>query len=89
VGHDDQRVRVLELGHQPLDGRDALGVERRARLVHQDDGGLERQEARDAQLLLLLERELHRRLVQAVLDGVPQRRPACQRGLDGLGQPLA
>ncbi len=75
VGDDDDRVVELDLLHQLLDpgGRDR--VERRARLVHQDHLGLDGDAAGDAQPLLLPARQPHRRLLETVLDLVPQRRP--------------
>ena len=48
-------VAALQAEHQFLDGAGALDVQRRAGLVHQDDSRLERQQAGDAELLLLLE----------------------------------
>ena len=37
VRHDHDRVAVAQAAHELLDRRGALDVERRARLVHQDD----------------------------------------------------
>ena len=51
------------------------GIERRGRLVHQQHVGIGRQRPGDAQPLLLPAGQLQRRLVQPVLDFVPQRRP--------------
>ena len=48
------------------------GVQRRTRFVHQENLRLDRQQPRDAQLLLLLQRQPRRGLVQPVLHGVPQ-----------------
>ena len=56
-------------------------VERRARLVHQDDVGLGGDGAGDAEPLLLTAGEAVRRLLELVLDLVPQR-GAAQRLLD-------
>ncbi len=67
------RVPPRERGHQLLDGQRRLGVERRARLVHEDDLGLEREEPRDAELLLLLELERRGANVKPVLQVVPER----------------
>ena len=49
-----------------------FGVQRRARLVHQDDFGLERQQPGDAELLLLLELKRGGLRVQPVLEVVPE-----------------
>ena len=69
------------------DGRDR--VERRARLVHQDHVGLDREAARDAQPLLLPARERVRRLLELVLDLVPRARPASSALLDDVVEVLA
>ena len=83
VGDHDDRVLALEVVHQVLDrgGRD--GIERRGRLVHEEDVGLGRERARDAQPLLLAAREAERGVLQPVLDLVPER-GAAQAGLDAL-----
>src|SRR5580765_8299527 len=57
VGDDQDRVAAAQVPDQVLDRGRRLGVERRARLVRQQHLGLRRQQARDAQLLLLLERQ--------------------------------
>ena len=57
VGHDHDRVLLDQLVHQVLDRERRDRVERRAGLVHQDDLGLDRDRARDAQALLLAARE--------------------------------
>src|SRR4051812_12521192 len=79
--HDDDRVVLLQLVDQLLDlgGRDR--IERRARLVEQDDLGLHRHGAGDAEPLLLAARQAEAARVQLVLDLVPQR-SAAQRQLD-------
>ena len=59
------------------------GVQRRARLVHQDDVGLDGDGARDAQALLLAAGERVAALLELVLHLVPQRGLA-QRLLDQL-----
>src|SRR5687768_9005069 len=56
VGHDDDRVPVLDLLHQLLDARGRDRVERRARLVHEDHLGLDGERAGDAEALLLTAR---------------------------------
>ncbi len=53
VGHDGDRVFLLELQHQLFDAAAGDRIERRARLVHQQQLRLDRDRARDAQTLLL------------------------------------
>ena len=72
VRDDDDRVFPAQTVHQALDRRGAFGVERRARLVHQDHARLEGQQPGDAELLLLLQRQARRLPVQAVLHVVPE-----------------
>ena len=62
VRDDHDRVVALQVGHEIFDARRRDRVERRARLVHQDHVGLDRETARDAQPLLLTARERERRL---------------------------
>src|SRR5690606_37634796 len=83
VRDDDDRVLVSELSHESLDRLRALRIERRARLVHEDDARLEGKKAGDAELLLLLEREERCPLAQVVLDVVPEK-DFPQGGLDVL-----
>jgi hypothetical protein len=83
VRDDDDRVALLELEHQVLDRRGGDRVQGRARLVHEDHLGLDRHRAGDAQALLLAAGHAERVRLEAVLDLVPQRRPA-QRALDDL-----
>ena len=73
VRDDDDRIRALQLVDQLLDALRGDRVERRRRLVHQQDLRLDRQRAGDAQPLLLAARERQRRLVQPILDLVPDR----------------
>src|SRR5437773_9010677 len=73
VGHDDDRVAVLQLEHQLLDLRRGDGIQGRARLVHQEHVRLDRDRAGDAEPLLLPAREPERALAEAVLDLVPER----------------
>ncbi len=80
MGYDHDRVLGLEVQHQLLDADGRGGIERGGGLVHQDDFGLDREAARDAQALLLPAREPQGGLVEAVLDLVPERR-APQAGL--------
>jgi hypothetical protein len=83
VGDDEDRVLTTQFPEQLLDRLGALRVERRTRLVHQQQLRLHRQQARDAQLLLLFERQLGGLALEAVLDLVPQQHRA-QRLLDDL-----
>ena len=85
VRDDDDRVPRLDLVHQLLDPAGGDRVEGRAGLVHQDDIGLDGERASDAEPLRLPAGQPEARLVQAVLDLVPQRRLA-QRALDDLVQ---
>ena len=83
VGDDHERVLLLQLVHQVLDrlGRDR--VERRGRLVEQDDVGLDGDRAGDAEPLLLAAGEAERRPLEPVLDLVPDR-GAPERLLDAV-----
>ena len=88
VRHDDDRVPRLQLVDQLLDALRGDRIERRRRLVHQEDLGLDRQRPGDAQPLLLAARERQRRGVQPVADLVPERR-RLQAGLDPAAQVVA
>src|SRR5579883_205378 len=81
VGDDDDRVVLLQLVDQFLDlgGRDR--IERRARLVEQDDLGLHRDGAGDAEALLLAARQAETGGRELVLHLVPESGPA-QGGFD-------
>src|SRR5262245_30904125 len=68
VRHDRDRVATAQLVDQLLDLGGGDRVEGRARLVHQDDLGIDRDRPRDAQALLLAARERSPRLLQALLD---------------------
>ena len=68
---------------QILDLRGRDRIERGARLVHEDDLGLDGDRAGDAQALLLAAGERQRAVVEAVLHLVPQR-GAAQALLDRL-----
>src|SRR3954447_12767553 len=81
VGDDDDRVALLELLDQVLDGERRDRVERRARLVHEQHLRLDGDGACDAQPLLLAARQAGAGLVEAVLHLVPEICPA-QRALD-------
>src|SRR5262249_43969587 len=69
--------------HEILDPGRRDRVERRARLVHEDDLGLHGDGAGDAEPLLLAARHPERRRLQAVLDLVPEGR-APQGPLDDV-----
>ncbi|MNP15410.1 hypothetical protein D3C76_1077660 [compost metagenome] len=83
MGHDDDGVLGFQFIDQffDLQGRDR--VQRRARFVKQQHLRLHGNGAGDDQTLLLATGQAQRRLVQAVLDLVPQGR-ALQRPLDGF-----
>src|SRR3954470_4661560 len=83
VRDDDDRVVLLELGDELLDLQRRDRIERRARLVHEDDLGLDGDRAGDAEALLLAAGEADARLREAVLALLPERR-AAQRLLDPL-----
>src|SRR5215218_8385609 len=83
VGDDHDREVLLELEHELLDAAGRDRVERRARLVHEDDVGLDGERPGDAQPLLLTARHPERVLLEAVLDVVPQG-GAPQRARDDL-----
>ena len=83
VRDDDDGVAALQREHQLLDCARAFHVERAARFVHQNDFGLERQQARDAELLLLLELERGGFVVEPVLQVIPKA-DFGQRLLDGF-----
>src|SRR5919202_3462338 len=85
VGDDDDRVALLELVDEVLDAQRGDRVERRARLVHEDDLGLDGDRTGDAQPLLLAAGQPDARPPQAVLDLVPQP-GADERALDALLQ---
>ncbi len=72
VRDDDDGVAAGERPHEFLNGFGAVHVERAARLVHEDDARLEREEARDAELLLLLELEADGAGVEAILEIIPE-----------------
>src|SRR5215472_17080193 len=80
VGHDGNRVVVLEFVDKLFDFRRRDGVERRARLIEQDDLRPDRDRSRDTQPLLLSAREAQAVGRQFVLDLFPQR-AATQGGL--------
>ena len=84
VGDDHDRELALELLHEVLDARGGDRVERRARLVHEHDVGLDRDRARDAQALLLAAGQREAAVLELVLHLVPQR-GARQRVLDDVG----
>src|SRR2546430_1282444 len=83
VRHDQDGDALLEIVDQLLDQGGGDRVERRGRLIKQEQLGTGRQRPGNAQPLLLPAREVIGRLVDAVLDLVPERR-VVQRGLDLL-----
>src|SRR3972149_6654220 len=72
VGYDHDRVGAGKIAHQVLDLLSRTRIERRAGLIHQDDGRLERQQPGDAQLLLLLALDPGALFLEAILEEVPQ-----------------
>ena len=66
------REVLPQLVDQLLDPGGGDRVERRARLVHQDHFGIDRDGAGDAQALLLAAGEAGAGIVEAVLDLLPQ-----------------
>jgi hypothetical protein len=84
VGHDCDRVVLLQLQHELLDPSSRDGVEGGAGLVHQEHGGLGRDGTGDAQALLLASGQGQAAVLQLVLDLVPERGLA-ERALDALG----
>ncbi|MCY1432221.1 hypothetical protein D9M71_482120 [compost metagenome] len=83
MGDDDDGVLALQLVDQLLDLEGGDRIERRAGFVEQQHFRLHRHGTGDHQTLLLAAGETQRRVVQAVLDLVPQR-GALQRPLHGL-----
>src|SRR5215211_5658066 len=79
VGDDHDRIVFLELVDQLFDLGRRDRVERRARLVQQDDLRADRNGAGDAQPLLLSTGEAEAIGAELVLDLVPQRRPRQRR----------
>ena len=80
---DHGDVLLRELNHNVQDFLDHLGVERRGRLVKQDDGLLGAQGASDGDALLLTTREILR-----VLAGLMRHPDALERGDGDLGRLL-
>ena len=78
--HQHDCVTGLEVQQELFDTRGRNRIERRARFVHQQDLGLDRQRARHAQALLLAA-QTGAGPAQALLDFIPQRRLA-QAALD-------
>src|SRR5690606_27843855 len=72
VGDDDDGELLGEVDHELFDAGRRDRVEGRARLVHEDDLGLEGDGAGDAQALLLAAGEGEGALLEIVLDLVPQ-----------------
>src|SRR5690606_30934670 len=76
VRDDDNRVVLLQLGDQVLDRQRGDRVQRRTRLVHEQHAGLHGDGPGDAQALLLPTGQACPWPVKAVLDLLPQVRPA-------------
>ena len=72
VRDDHDRIRLAQLIDQILDARRGNGIERGARLVHENHFGLHGDGARDAQALLLSARQTGAGAAQTVLHLIPQ-----------------
>src|SRR3954469_14503974 len=83
VRHDHDRVLLLELENQVLDGQSGDRVQCRGGLVHEQHVRLDGRGARNAQALLLPAGQPHAGLAEAVLDLFPEVR-AAQRALDDV-----
>src|SRR5215208_452000 len=59
MGHDDDGVVILEVLHQILYATGCDGIQRRARLIHEDDVRLDRDATGDAKSLLLPSGQRH------------------------------
>jgi hypothetical protein len=79
VGHDDDRVALLELGDEVLDRQGRDRVQGAARLVHEQDLRLDGDRPRDAEPLLLAAGEAGARTRQPLLDLLPEVRPRSDR----------
>ena len=88
MGHDHNRVALLEFIDQSLDLQRRVRAERGAGFVHQDHLGLHGDRPGDAQSLLLTTREADPGRVEPVLDLIPEPDPA-SRGGDALAQVVA
>src|SRR4029077_11182884 len=67
VRHDHDRIPLFQFLHEFFDAQGSDRVERRGRLVHQDDFGLDGEGARKAQALLLTDGEVEGGSSQPVL----------------------
>src|SRR5262249_49074257 len=85
VGHDDDGEIFLEVEDELLDLRRGDRVERGARLVHEQNLGLDSDCPRDAEALLLPAGQARPRRVEVVPDLVPKRGLA-ERALDDVIQ---
>ena len=83
VGHDHDRIILLEVKDEVFDLRGRDRIQCGARLVHQEDLRLRREGSGDAKPLLLPTREAHPGLAEIVLHLVPQR-GLLEAPLDGL-----
>lgn len=79
--HDDNSVLLFKVQHQLFDLCRGNGVERRARLIHQQNFRFNRQRARDTEALLLATGESQGRILQPVRHFIPEGRPT-QAALD-------
>ena len=72
MGHDDDRHFARQLHDGLLNSAGRCGVERRTRLIHEQNARLYRQRTGNAETLLLTAGEPAARLAEAVLGLVPQ-----------------
>ncbi len=84
VGDDDEGVVVFQAPDEFLDLGGGDGIERAARLVHQDNERFHRDGTGDAKALLLASGEAKRGFLEAVLHLVPEG-GRLEAFLDGLG----
>src|SRR6266496_3359339 len=72
VRHDNNRVIILQLCHQFLNLQRCNGIERRCRLIHQQDLGLDCDGTSNTEALLLSTRETLCRSVETIFDFLPE-----------------
>ena len=71
--NDDDRIVFLQLDGQLFDLIGGNRVQRRGRLIHQDDFRFHSDRAGDAQTLLLTARKTISAVLETILDLIPQR----------------
>ena len=85
VRDDGDRAEIFQLNEKLFDFGGADGIERGARLIQQQNFGLDGQRARDTQTLLLAAGQFVRGFVQLVFHFIPQR-GVTQALFDGIGE---